>query len=481
MGRRRIEMFQYRQALVRLRAGDTLCDATSKLGVLRWLEMSRVPAVDTASVTHQRLLRAMDTLAERADALQHTLSVLLRPLIDQELSVVFYDLTTVGVEGATELSGDVRDYGMSKDGGIARQFMLGVVQTAEGLPIAHRVWQGNTGEAVTLEPVIRDVLAQYPVKRVVLVADRGLLSLDNLAQLQRITTDGKPDGAGQPLESILAVPGRRYADFAELLQPLHDAHCAQATTEVTGETVRKIDGPQRKQSLRLVWAHDPRTAADQGQRRQAAIDELIAQAQARAGKLDEQDEGKAFRGRKLSDSGAKAWLYREAIEARLGAIIKVDLQGEPFSYSIDERALQRAQLNDGKLLLVTNVTDMPVAEVISRYKSLADIERGFRVLKSDIEIAPVFHRLPDRIRAHALICFLALVLHRVMRMQLKHANSSYSPERALEIARRIQFHQVTLSGNASASGLSDIEPVQRQIFEALKLELPTKDRLETTL
>ena len=189
----------------------------------------------------------------------------------------------------------------------------------------------------------------------------------------------------------------------------------------------------------------------------------------------------AFRGRKLSDSGAKAWLYREVIEARLGAIIKVDLQGEPFSYSIDERALQRAQLNDGKLLLVTNVTDMPVAEVISRYKSLADIERGFRVLKSDIEIAPVFQRLPDRIRAHALICFLALVLHRVMRMQLKDANSSYSPERALEIARRIQSHQVTLSGNTSASGLSDIDPVQRQIFEALKLELPTKDRLETTL
>jgi hypothetical protein len=87
--------------------------------------------------------------------------VLLRPLIDQELSVVFYDPTTVGVEGATELPGDVREYGMSKDGGIARQFMLGVVQTAEGLPIAHRVWQGNTAEAVTLEPGRRQL--SWPV------------------------------------------------------------------------------------------------------------------------------------------------------------------------------------------------------------------------------------------------------------------------------------------------------------------------------
>jgi transposase len=466
------------ERLLRVMVFNRLCDASSKLGVLRWLELSRVPAVQSESVTHQRLLRAMDTLAERADALQRSLSVLLRPLIDQELSVVFYDLTTVGVEGATELPGDVREYGRSKDGGIARQFMLGVVQTAEGLPIAHRVWQGNTGEALTLQPVIEDVLTHYPVKRVVLVADRGLLSLDNLAQLERIKTGGKQ---GRPLEFILAVPGRRYAEFAELLQPLHEAHCATATAEVMGETLWKVPGVAGEQSLRLVWVHDPHAAAEQGQRRQQSIDELIAQAQARAGKLDEQDAGKAFKGRRLSDSGAKAWLYREVLESKLGAIVKVDLQSEQFSYDIDERALQRARLNDGKLLLVTNVADMPLAEVISRYKSLADIERGFRVLKSDIEIAPVFHRLPDRIRAHALICFLALVLHRVMRMQLKHAKSEYSPERALEIARRIQFHQVTLAGNAKASGVSEIDPAQRGIFDALKLELPSKERLDTAL
>ena len=71
---------------------------------------------------------------------------------------------------------------------------------------------------------------------------------------------------------------------------------------------------------------------------------------------------------------------------------------------------------DGKLLRVTNVADLMPTEVVQRYKSLADIERGFHVLKSEIEIAPMFHRLPDRIRADALICFIALVLvciHRV--------------------------------------------------------------------
>ena len=69
---------------------------------------------------------------------------------------------------------------------------------------------------------------------------------------------------------------------------------------------------------------------------------------------------------------------------------------------------------DGKLILVANVPDSPPAEIAARYKALADIERGFPVLKSEIEIAPVFHRLPNRIRAHALICFLALLLYRVL-------------------------------------------------------------------
>ena len=92
---------------------------------------------------------------------------------------------------------------------------------------------------------------------------------------------------------------------------------------------------------------------------------------------------------------------------------------------------------DGKLMLVTNVADLRPPEVVKRYKSLADIERGFRVLKSEIEIAPVYHRLPQRIRAHAFVCFLALIVYRVMRQRLKHAKSELSPEKALAQLRKI--------------------------------------------
>jgi transposase len=450
------------EALVRLMVLNRLCDPTSKLGVLRWLQTVALPRFAPKEVTHQQLLRAMDALVEHQDRVQTALAGWLRPLIDQDLSVVFYDMTTIGVEGETELAGDLRQFGMSKDGGIRRQFMLGVVQTAEGLPLTHRVWEGNTAEAPTLSAVVQEVLALYPVKRVVLVADRGLLSLDNLEWLR----EQRVGGTEQPLEFILAVPGRRYAEFAEILEPIHAQRCATATREVIGET--------RWQDLRLVWAHDPRRAQEQTVARRQHIKELTQEAQRRAGKLDAQDGGEAFRGRRLSDSGAKAWLFRAVSEAHLGSIIKVDLQSDLFTWSIDDRAMARAELNDGKLLLVTNVPELAATEVLQRYKSLADIERGFKILKSEIEIAPVFHRLPERIRAHALICFIALVLYRVMRMRLKDADSRLSPERALEQLRRIQYHQVHLGGERR-DGTSTLSDADHVILQGLKLPKPAID------
>jgi len=117
------------------------------------------------------------------------------------------------------------------------------------------------------------------------------------------------------------------------------------------------------------------------------------------------------------------------------------------------------------------VAGITPAEAVARYKSLADIERGFRVLKSDIEIAPVHHRLPDRIRAHALICFLALVLYRVMRMRLKAKGHSASPRTALDLLARIQKH-TTHIGDQTFTGLSRSMPEQLDLFDALGLPKP---------
>jgi transposase len=201
----------------------------------------------------------------------------------------------------------------------------------------------------------------------------------------------------------------------------------------------------------------------------------VAKANQWAGKLDGQDAGDVNRGRKLSDSGAKARLYREVSEEHLARIIKVDLKTELFSYAIDEAAQAQAELMDGKLLLVTNVPDQAPVELVKRYKSLADIERGFRVLKSEIEIAPVHHRLPQRIRAHAFVCFIALIVYRVMRQRLKLAKSDLSPEKALAQLRRIQRHSVSINASPPIAGISTVNDLQSKVFAALKTKKPTQD------
>ena len=448
------------EALIRLMVLNRLCDPESKLGVLRWVQTVALPDFGPKAVTHQQLLRSLDALMDHQDEVDAVVAGLLRPLIDQDLSVVFYDLTTIRSEGLSLQAGDVRQYGMAKEGLIARQFMLGVVQTAEGLPIYHEVFDGNTAETRTLLPTLTKVLERFPsVQRLVLVADRGLLSLDNLEALKAVRL-----ASGKPLEFIVAVPGRRYNEFIELLEPFHEEQCATATQEVIAEHAWN--------ALRLVVAHDPVAAATKTEQRNERIDALIRQADQWTGKLTEQDEGVKHRGRKLSDSGAKARFYHAVSEAHLSRILKVDLAEELFSYHIDDKAKRLAEMMDGKLLLVTNAEGLSAQNVIQRYKSLADIERGFKVLKSEIEIGPVYHRLPERIRAHASICFMALILHRVMRSRLKAADASHTPERALEQLQRIQHHRVRLNGGEPVAGVSTLSTEQNEVLHALGIEKP---------
>lgn len=450
------------EALIRVMVFNRLCDPESKLGVLRWLDTVAMPGVEVESITHQHLLRSMDALVDHQTEVDAVVANLLRPLIDQELSVVFYDMTTIRTEGSSDQEGDVRRFGMAKEGLIARQVMLGVVQTGDGLPIYHEVFAGNTAESPTLLPTLKTVLERFPsIRRVVLVADRGLLSLDNLEALSEIRLE-----SGEPLEFVLAVPGRRYSEFAELLDTFQ-AQCVDAEQEIVAEL------PWR--GLRLVVAHDPDVAKDAQALRRERIEALEAQASAWVGKLDAQDAGVKARGKKLSDSGAKARLYHAVKEAHLANIIRVDLKNELFAYEIDPDALALAELMDGKLLLVTNTPDLSPQGVVDRYKSLADIERGFRVLKSEIEIGPVFHRLPSRIKAHAAICFIALILYRVMRQRLRSADAQLSPERALAELQKLQHHQIRINqAEQPVTGISRLSETQDRVFAALKLKKPTQ-------
>lgn len=439
------------EALVRLMVFNRLCAPDSKLGCLDWLETVSIPNMPE-TITHQHLLRTMDALMDNADEVERLIAEQMRPLLDQQLSVVFYDLTTIRIHGEARLEGDLRAHGINKEtGGIARQFVLGVVQSAEGLPLMHTVHPGNVSETKTLQSMLTQVLQRFPVERVILVADRGLLSLDNMAELTELA-----EVKSRKLQFIIAVPARRYGELSE-----------------TFETLTFTDGLSESMFAghRLVVAHDPARAAEQSARRRGRIKEQEDFAAKLVNKLDGQDEGVSDKGRRASDRGAYSRFTRAVADAELTRFIKADYQADMFSYWLDEEAIKKAELFDGKLALVTNVQDFSADEVVQRYKALADIERGFRVLKSDLEIAPVYHRLPERIRAHALICFMALVLYRVMRMRLKEHGSKASPKTALELLRRIQQHKATV-GTKEFTGISKTTREQLDIFAALDVAAP---------
>ncbi len=439
------------ERLLRVMVFNRLCDPESKLGVLRWLERVALPG-PALQVSHDHLLRTMDALMDSADAVERAVAGQIRPLLDDQVSVVFYDLTTIRIHGQGEVAGDLRRFGHSKElAGSARQFVLGVVQSACGLPLMHAVHPGNIAETSTLLPMIDTVRRRFPIRRIVVVADRGLLSLDNV---EAIAALGTPDCR---VQFILAVPARRYGELGDAVLAL-DASAGVAAT--------------RFGAHRLVVALDPEQAAEQSRRRRSRIEELSAFGQALADKLDAQDAGQTQRGRKASDPGAYARFYRAVHDAELSRFFSIDYTAPLFTFNTDQAAIARAEGFDGKLVLMTDIDDLPAEEVVARYKALADIERGFRVLKSDIEIAPVHHRLPERIRAHAMICFLALLLHRVLRGRLRQHGSLLSPQRALELLRQIQRHRIEI-GDKRVDGLTRLAPEQRDLFERLKLPIPT--------
>ena len=501
------------EVLVRAMVFNRLCAPDSKLGCLDWLQTTAIPGMPDL-VTHDQLLRTMDALMDRAEVIETQVASLLKPMLDQQLSVVFYDLTTIRIHGEAKLPNDLRQYGLNKEtGGIARQFVLGVVQSAEGLPLMHTVHAGNVAEKKTLKAMLDLVLKRFAVERVIVVADRGLLSVDNVKEITELGIS-----SGRKLQFIIAVPARRYAELGGTLEGLEELsntvaeNGADALT-IDSETNQKQELEPRQDCLaegkflghRLIVSHDAIGAAAQSAKRRARIKELTNFAEALVKKLDAQEalaekkacavkarqaqnkvnlkvknagtdptdgaEVLAEKGRKASDRGAYSRFQKAVSEAKLTRFIKADFQANRFSYELNESAIEAAERFDGKLVLLSNVPDFSAEKIVERYKALADIERGFRVLKSDLEIAPVFHRLPDRIRAHALICFLALVMYRVMRMRLKASGSTHSPKTTLEVLRQLQKHRVRV-GAQTLAGIGKINPTQLELFAALAVQKP---------
>jgi len=229
---------------------------------------------------------------------------------------------------------------------------LGLVQSGCGMPLDFEVFPGNVSEVRTLLPMVQRCLSRYAIKRMILVADRGMLSLDQVEALAALKT---PHGV--ELSWIIAVPARRYGEFMDPVVEL--AHTlAPSTVPSIAETTHG--------EHRLVVAHDPEAAAAQTAARRATIAEIEATAQAAADKLDQQDAGTTTRGRKASDRGAYLRFVEAVKAAHLSKLLIADMTAERFSWHLDSAALARQEVFDGKLILLTNVRDLTAAEVVER-------------------------------------------------------------------------------------------------------------------
>jgi hypothetical protein len=170
---------------------------------------------------------------------------------------------------------------------------------------------------------------------------------------------------------------RRYAEFAD--RPRRRGLRRRASAKPAGRTAG------------WCWRTTPWPRRGTQQAREAAIAALVAEGDRLGRRLDAQDEGTPQRGRPLSATGAQGALLTRSRSANLAHLIKADLQAERFS-SPSTRTQPTSSAR--RQAAAGDQHRRAGGEVVQRYKSLADIERGFRVLKSDIEIAPVYHRLP---------------------------------------------------------------------------------------
>jgi hypothetical protein len=400
-------------------------DPASKLATAEWASAD-VAIEGLESMTDDQAYRAMDLLVE-ADAtaqVQEAVFFAVADLLNLEVDLLFFDTTSTYFERDTdEGDGGFRRYGHSKDHRPdLPQIVIGLAVTREGIPVRCWCWPGNTNDNSIL-PEVKDDLRGWRLGRVVTVVDRGFSSEANLKYLQRagghyIAGERMRDGNKTAAEA-LARQGR-YQSVRDNLRV---------------KEVRLDSEPGR----RWIVCHNP----DETTRDKAIRDANIARLETELATIEAARTRNVARAKTKANKAEAAEAHRRAECAlrdhpSLGRYLRQTPTGR---LRIDQAKIRAEERLDGKYLLSTSDPDLSAEDVALGYKNLLEAERGFRDLKSTLELRPVFHRLEPRIRAHVLICWLALLLIRVAE---RRTGATWRTI-ATELGR---IHAVTLTGSA---------------------------------
>jgi hypothetical protein len=403
------------------------------------------------AVDEDELYAALDLLGEA----QPRIEVVLARRHLEDGALVLYDLTSSYLEGrCCELA----RFGYSRDGRRDKlQIVFGLLCAGNGCPVAVQVFEGDTADPSTLAAQIAKLKERFKLGRVVLVGDRGMITS------ARIEQDLKPAG----LDWITALRAPAIQALAAEGGPLQLSLFDQ-------RDLAEIASPDFP-GERLVVCKNPDLAAERRRKREdllAATEQELARIKAAV----ERDR-RPLRG-------------RDAIALKVGAVLgrrkvakhfALTITDEGLSFARDAAAIAKEAALDGFYVLRTSVPaealDAPAT--VLAYKSLAQVERAFRSLKTvDLEVRPVHHRLAGRVRAHVFLCMLAYYVIWHLRQALApllfedHDRAAAVAQRASPVAKAAP--SPAARGKAATRRTDDDLPVHS--FRSLLADLATLSR-----
>jgi len=421
----------------------------SKLRAAEWASHDvAIPGLE--AMDDDQAYRALDLLVE-ADAeakVQEAVFFACADLLNLEVDLLFFDTTSTYFEAEPDGESEAdqlpfRVFGHSKDHRPdLPQVVIGLAVTREGIPVRVWVWPGNTSDQTVIAQV-KDDLRGWRLGRCVWVVDRGFSSDDNLRYLTRggghwiageRMRDGSPDA-----QAALARPGR-YQTVRDNLRV---------------KDVRLGEGDSAR---RFVVCHNPAEA----ERDKLERDTQLARLEAELARIE------TARAKAKTTKAREAHTRAECALRDHPTLSRYLRQTASGRLLIDRRKVAAEERLDGKYLLSSSDPDLTAEEIALGYKNLREAERSFRDLKTTLELRPVFHRLEQRIRAHVVVCWLALLLIRIA----ERATGESWRRIATELQR---LHLVTLQGPAGAvQQTTPATDVHRAILAALNVEPPPR-------
>jgi hypothetical protein len=368
-------------------------EPASKLEATRWL--GRDVVIDgIAGVSDDDLYRAMDFLLACAERVQESVFFSVANLLNLEVDVIFFDTTS------TYFEVDVDDDEQERDGrGLRRlghskdhrpdlpQVVIGLAVTREGIPVRVWVWPGNRNDQTLVAQVKQD-LAGWRLGRAIYVVDSGFSGRDNLRRLR--------SAGGHYIAGVKLRSGMPETEQALSRQGRYRV----VRDNLRVKEVRVGDGDAAQ---RYVVCHNPAEAERDHMQRQQRIERIEVE----LARLKTQRE------RAKTKQEREAHLRGECALRDHPTLSRYLHQSKGGRLSLDRTKIAAEERLDGKYLLTTSDPSLSAEDVALGYKQLQEAERSFRDLKGTLLLRPVFHRKDERIRAHVLICFLALVLVRL--------------------------------------------------------------------